>query len=279
VESKDETIKQLNARLDEVVQERFVIIGGKADILPSAVDRETSFLLARVQELESQREKAHNAHQELFHRHQEQAFKHMKLGLWTPLDENKIKSDLKRMKTRIRTWSREFVVKTNSIAAELGPSNFAVLLKHLLCVVAIRNDNLLPQGMQTGKGPGVLLNALLAQDIHTRIIQQPFLCMGDAAPTLQETYVEFLRLGLNDAHHWRSQTLRLVCPPGHSKSSESENRARTYINNRIEEASMICAQKFMLSPAALLLDPEMLGPAQERAIEIYKQVAQLAFQL
>lgn len=35
----------------------------------------------------------------------------------------------------------------------------------------------------------------------------------------------------------------------------------------------------MLSPAALLLDPETMDAAQERATEIYKQAAQLAFQL
>lgn len=103
VESQNQTIKQLNACLKEVVQERSAIIRERADKLASTVDREASSFLARVQELESQRDKAQNSLQEALLRHQEQAFKHMKSGLWTPLDENKIVSDLKKMKKRIRT--------------------------------------------------------------------------------------------------------------------------------------------------------------------------------
>ncbi len=81
------------------------------------------------------------------------------------------------------------------------------------------------------------------------------------------------------AHKWRSQALRLLLPPLHHDSTEAVVKLRSLIEAKLVQESEACANRFLSSPASLLMTSNVEPTAVSRLNNIYQESAKLAFSI
>lgn len=135
-------------------------------------------LRQQVQDLTSHRDKIQETYNTLIRRQQEESFKQMETGRWLPMEESRVLEDFARIRTQMRTWAKGAAVKNIGTIQDIGEEQHASLMASLSRVAVVEN-NQLPGGLSTAKGPSLLLNALLAHDVYTSLFRSPFYFLND----------------------------------------------------------------------------------------------------
>lgn len=130
-------------------------------------------LQLQVQELASHRNEIQEKYNTLFRRQQEESFKQMETGRWLPREESRVQADFERIRIQMRSWAKGAAVKNIAAIQDIEEEQHTSLMASLSCVVVFEN-NQLPRGLSTPKGPSLLLNALLAHDVYASLFVNPF---------------------------------------------------------------------------------------------------------
>lgn len=155
-----------------------------------------------IRDLTSDRDKIQEQYETLILRQREESFAKMESGRWLPLEESRVQQDFTRIKTQMRAWAKGAAIKDIATIQDIGEEQRSSLMANLSRVAVIEN-NQLPGGLLTPKGPSLLLNALLAHDLYTFLFQSPFYFLnGDLedVPTglgVDDSLNEIYRLALD----------------------------------------------------------------------------------
>jgi hypothetical protein len=256
-----------------------------------------------VREAKSQRNMIQEQCDTVIRQHQEESFKQMESARWLPSEESKVVGDLDRIRRDMRAWAKGTSIKDMSRLQEFDGVEYAALLKDL-SYVALLENNQLPQGLSTPKSPSLLLNSLLAHDIFTTIFQSPFFFFNDglghelprASPedTLNNIYkmaqkckfkydkVKHLLIILanqEDAHIWRSRTLRILLPPLRVDSKKGEKNLQSVTEGMIAHVSEQQASRFVASPARYLIDTNVKHDYIKKLYSIYQETETISYRL
>ncbi|TVY15150.1 hypothetical protein LARI1_G006419 [Lachnellula arida] len=210
-----------------------------------------------IQLAKSALEKQHNA---LIRKQQEASFRQMESARWLPVDETK----------------------------SLGEVDTAPLMQQLSNVVVFENGHLPESISTTAKSAMLLLNALLCDNIYMTFFRSPFFLLGEASDSsanggsegvLEDIYQRAKSANPQDAHIWRSQTLRLLMPPLRNDISEGEKK----LHHTIEDATARVAQQqataFLAGPASLLVENNTKSNVAHKLEKIYDEAARKSYML
>ena len=110
------------------------------------------------------------------------SFRNMKQGRWLPLEESSIQGKLELLQSSLKQWAKSCAVKIMKeveLAFKQKPAEQTNLLQSLGQVVCLV-DGVLPRELAEGKqAPFLCLNALLANEIYTHILADPFFFLED----------------------------------------------------------------------------------------------------
>ncbi|KAH8650614.1 hypothetical protein BGZ60DRAFT_421435 [Tricladium varicosporioides] len=243
-------------------------------------------LQVQVQELASHRNKIQEKYNTLNRRQQEESFKHMETGRWLPREESRVLADFERIRTQMRTWAKSAAVKNIAAIQTIGEEQYASLMADLSRVAVVEN-NQLPRGLSTPKGPSLLLNALLAHDVYMSLFRSPFFFLNDeleCRPTgdklddsLNKIYGLALASNIEDAHIWRSQTLRLLRPQLREGNTDGEKGLHQWTEGMIAKAAELHASRFAASSARYLVDTNTANT--KKLNSIYQEAASVSYML
>ena len=146
--------------------------------IESGKDVTIQSLYDKVQDLASHGNKIQEKYNTLNRRQQEESFNRMETGRWLPMDESRVLADFKEIRTQMRTWAKNAAVKNIAAIQDIEEEQYASLMASLSHVAVVEN-NQLPGGLSTPKGPSLLLNALLAHDVYTSLFRAPFFFLND----------------------------------------------------------------------------------------------------
>jgi hypothetical protein len=256
-----------------------------------------------VRDIKSQRDAIQEQCDMVIRQHQEESFKQMESARWLPSEESKVVGGLDRIRREMRVWAKGTSLKDTSRLQELDGVEYAALLNDLSYVVLLEN-NQLPQGLSTPKSPSLLLNALLAHDIYTTIFRSPFFFFNDGLghelprAATEDTLNKFYKIAQKckfkydkvkhlliilanqeDAHIWRSQTLRLLLPPLRVDSTEGERNLHSATEGLIAYVSQQQASHFVASPARYLIDTNVKHDYNKKLYSIYQEAATISYRL
>jgi hypothetical protein len=258
----------------------------------------------RIHRLEDDLELAHGDYEELVRNQQEASFKQMSKGRWLPMEDITVVCKLDGIKREIRSWARAAAVKSTEILEKVDRPELSGLLESLSNVAVLENRQL-PRGLSTPKSPALLLNALPAHHLYTTIFRSPFCFLVNARgnDSCQAGGFELLRwiyeqaqncktplflhrhsltmlirsANAEDAHNWRSQTLRLLLPAPGTNSTEGESRLHISTVQIIADVSQTQASNFMDGAARYLLDPSSNHEEMKTKLrDIYQDAANLS---
>lgn len=109
--------------------------------------------------------------------YQEGRLKRTKTGKWVPRDDKDYSEDLKTLRYWIEGWARLHVLKSSLAWQDLCQSMPTDLLA-ALSNVALLPHGTIPAVLHDIPGPEILLGALLAHQLCTKIIAEPFIAMN-----------------------------------------------------------------------------------------------------
>ncbi|KFY69893.1 hypothetical protein V499_09645 [Pseudogymnoascus sp. VKM F-103] len=259
-------------------------------------------LRQQVQDLTSHRDKIQETYNALIRRQQEESFKQMETGRWLPREESRVLEDFARIRTLMRTWAKGAAVKNIGTIQDITEEQYASLMASLSLVAVVEN-NQLPGGLSTSKGPSLLLNALLAHDVYTSLFRSPFYFLNDNLeywPTgggldgsLNKIYgialdckwkassggdyLLNISANVEDAHIWRSQTLRLLLPPLQLGNTDGEKGLHQWTEGMIAKVAGLHASRFAASSARHLINTNTANI--QRLNSIYQEAASVAYML
>ena len=157
-------------REEEIQQHYQQIVSQKDDAIQS--------LYEKVQDLVSHGNKIQEKYNTLNRRQQEESFNRMETGRWLPMEERDVRAEFERIRIEMRRWAKSAAVKNIAAIQDIEEEQHASLMASLSRVAVVEN-NQLPGGLSTPKGPSLLLNALLAHDVYTSLFQTPFFFLND----------------------------------------------------------------------------------------------------
>ncbi|RDL35848.1 Uncharacterized protein BP5553_06460 [Venustampulla echinocandica] len=243
-------------------------------------------LQVQVQELASHRKKIQEKCNTIIRRQQEESFKQMETGRWIPREEGRVLADFERIRTQMRTWAKGAAVKNIAAIQDVAEEQRASLLAALSRVAVVEN-NQLPRGLSTPKGPSLLLNALLAHDVYTSLFRSPFFFLNDGLEygpagdglddSLNKIYGLALGSNVEDAHIWRSQTLRLLLPPLREGNTDGEKGLHERTKGMIAKVAELHASRFAASSARYLIDTNKANA--KKLSSIYQEAASVSYML
>jgi hypothetical protein len=259
-------------------------------------------LQLQVQELASHRNEIQEKYNTLFRRQQEEAFKQMETGRWLPREESRVQADFERIRIQMRSWAKSAAVKNIAAIQDIEEEQHTSLMASLSCVVVFEN-NQLPRGLSTPKGPSLLLNALLAHDVYASLFGNPFFFLngnlkhGPVGDGLDNSLKKIYNLALackweawsgrdyllnisanvKEAHIWRSQTLRLLLPPLRAGNTDGEQSLHQWTEGMIAEVAELHASRFAASSARYLIDANTASI--EKLNSIYQEAALVSYML
>ncbi|TGO89504.1 hypothetical protein BPOR_0106g00120 [Botrytis porri] len=252
------------------------------------MDEDTRRLQAKIEQLESDKLAIEEKHNAFIQKQQEVTFSQMTTSHWRPAEDRKVMGDFDRLKRDMRSWAKKAGI-LNDMASVLSPlddSASAALRGTLERVVQFRDDNTLPNGLvRSKKKPGLLLNALLSHGIYTTLFRSPFFFAErniegqssrlDCRDGLEEVYDYGILSNEENAHLWRSQTLRLLFPPIETDISNGEVALHEITKEAIAEVANQQASKFLAGPARYLIANE----AREKIYTIHREAATMSYNL
>jgi hypothetical protein len=161
-------------------------------MIPEVVIDKQTKLVERVQALESECKLSEIRYEKLLVSYQEHVVKDLGPGLWSPPDNEAVKATFNKLAKKMKQWAKGFVTDTTSLDTTLSSNDYLTLVESPRNVVDLEIDTLNPP-LGQGKGPAMLLNALLTHAIHAAVFQNPFFFMGPMGDALYVMYQRFLR--------------------------------------------------------------------------------------
>ncbi|PMD15698.1 hypothetical protein NA56DRAFT_581595 [Hyaloscypha hepaticicola] len=254
----------------------------------SAVDRNKMFQ-ARIHDIQMEKCALEEQHNALIRKQQLASIKQMESARWLPEDDTKIKSDLAKLKMDMRSWSKTSSIKEPSILQTIREVEHTALMQELSNVVVLENGQL-PKGIiTTARWPMLLLNALLTDHVYMTIFQSPFFFLGKNSENSSSTfrpegilegiYSRAQSANIQDAHIWRSQTLRLLKPPLRGDTSEGERKLHHDTEKIIARVAQEQAMAFLASPASFLIENSTKPVVVQKLKKIYDEAAKHSYML
>jgi len=266
-------------------------------------------LQAKLRESESEKLVMREEHNAFIRKQQEASFGQMESARWLPMDEGKVMHALDRLKTDMRSWAKATSFKDSSRLRSFAEAESAAFMQDLAKVALVKNGQL-PDGLSTiARSPMLLLNALLAHSVYTSLFRSPFFFLGSNDPNgvsnarperiLEDIYeraqegkshllipncLSLTALGnQQDAHIWRSQTLRLLMPPLRNDAThadaDAEKQLRFKTEDLIVQAAGRQASAFLASPARYLIEDNADTVLTNKLNKIYSDAAKLSYTL
>lgn len=244
---------------------------------------------AIIHEMQLEKSALETQHNLFIRKQQEASFRQMESARWLPVDETNVMSNLDKLKRDMRSWAKTTSIKEISMLQNLQEAESAALRRYLSNVVVFENGQL-PKGISTGaKSPTLLLNALLADHVYMSFFRSPFFFVegtfedfpsnGLPGGILEEIYEWAKSANPQDAHIWRSQTLRLLMPPLRNNISEGERK----LHHKIEEALARVAQQratvFLTGPASFLIEKNTKSDVTPKLQNIYNEAVKQSYML
>jgi hypothetical protein len=226
----------------------------------------------RIKELKAERNAWQEAYESLARQKQEASFKKMDPGAWLPMDENKVRGELSRIRAALKSWAKKTAVADWSFLNTLDDTTG--LIAELSNVCAVENDSI-PDGLESKKGLSLLLNAIASHYLFVDLFRNPFFFFRDSIGELAREPPERhfnnmyramvlcellptsngLRFQLTreanerEGHIWRSQTLRLLSPPLKKDSKPDDISLSKNTKEHVIGASIVHAENFLAGPA------------------------------
>ncbi|KFZ02939.1 hypothetical protein V502_11373 [Pseudogymnoascus sp. VKM F-4520 (FW-2644)] len=253
--------------------------------IQSELEHRTRILEAKVQQANSEKEKVEADYNLFIRQKQEEKFKEM--GPWIPIEGSKVIGDLDRLKRDMRSFGKGMSTNDLSVFQRLEKSSHEALMNDLAEVCVLRSDSL-PEGLTSSKSPGLLLNALLAHHVYTVLFKDPFFFLnnglGDVPKTgldslLNEIYSRTQQANQEEAHIWRSQTLRLLLPPLRNNTSSQEKGVHLWTSELISNAANLHATRFLEGPAQYLIRDEAKANCSSKLRSIYHTAANISYMM
>ncbi|KAF7946499.1 hypothetical protein EAE96_009496 [Botrytis aclada] len=212
----------------------------------------------------------------------------MSTSRWMPVEDRKVIGDLDRLKRDMRSWAKKAATVTNmrDVGKSLDRSSLLALQNALRSVVYFEDDRLPSSLSLSKKASGLLLNALLSHNVYTTLFQSPFFFLPDRIVEgqskksesrlgLEEVYDNALFSNQEDAHVWRSQTLRLLLPSIVTGFSQAEEELHKMTEDAIAKVADQEASKFLAGPARHLIADGL----RDKIYAIHREAATISYNL
>ncbi|CAG8949947.1 hypothetical protein HYFRA_00004278 [Hymenoscyphus fraxineus] len=240
----------------------------------------------RINDIQLDKSDLQAQHDAFVRKQQEISFRQMESARWRPVDESQVLSDLDKMKRSMRGWAKHSSIKDISMLQALKPEDYDALMQELSSVVIFEDKNL-PKGISTtAKSPMLLLNALLANHIYASFFQSPFFFLernledsSHKDPLFEDIYQRAKSANPQDAHTWRSQTLRLLFPPLQNDMSDGEKELHHTTEATIMRVAQQQAISFLDGPASFLMSKNAELDISAKLKRIYSEAAKLSYML
>ncbi|KAG4427172.1 hypothetical protein IFR05_017345, partial [Cadophora sp. M221] len=220
---------------------------------------------------------------------QEASFKQMENAQWLPVEETKIMSNLDRLKRDMRRWARKSSIKDILMLRSLREVESEALMRQLSNVIVLENGQLPKVIYTTTKSPILLLNALLTDHVYMSFFRSPFFfdgvnfedssAYGQPNGALEGIYQRVKSVNPQDAHVWRSQTLRLLMPPLRDNMSDGEKKLHHIMNEAIGRVAQEQAEAFLAGPASLLVKNSTESDVVHKLKNIYDEAVRQSYML
>ncbi|KAE8385413.1 hypothetical protein BDV23DRAFT_164985 [Aspergillus alliaceus] len=209
-----------------------------------------------------------------------------KSGSWVTKSSRQIREELSSLEEALRRWAEAYSVGELRALESVSIEEKNAVLEHLKGYCAQQDWTILLSRVpaMTDKLPGLLMQALLAKDIFRSIFANPFFAFGEAkepskahaAQTLSYLYASMLDVNKEEAHIWRSQTLRLLATPPPNSVHNAPLR------EKVEAVTSELAVGFLAGPAHILFrhrdDARAIRRNQE-LYQLYQTAGELAISL
>ena len=290
-------IQSQNQRLENGIQQ-----------IQGELEHRTRTLEAKVQQVKSEKEKVEAEYSSFLRQKQEEKFKEM--DSWLPVEGNKVIGDLNRLKRDMRSFGKGMATDDSFVFQRLDEADHVALLNDLAEVCVLTNGGL-PEELTSPRSPALLLNALLAHHVYTSFFKNPFFFLGnglgDVLPQsgldslLNEIYSRTQQgkcfqdswmLGdgkkttnpcdtanQEEAHIWRSQTLRLLLPQLRDDATSQEKDLHRWTSELISNVANLQAAHFLEGPARHLIhDGAKINPGSKLQ-SIYQMAANISYMM
>ncbi|KAE8352261.1 hypothetical protein BDV28DRAFT_4764 [Aspergillus coremiiformis] len=209
-----------------------------------------------------------------------------KSGSWVTKSSRQIRDELASLEEGLRHWAENYSVGEISALQSVPSEDKNAILERLkgYCV-QIDWDTLIGKvPAMADNVPALLTQAMLAKDVFGSIFANPFFAFGEAkepskghsAQTLSFLYASMLDVNKEEAHIWRSQTLRLLATP----PPNSVNNA--LLRGKVEAVTSQRAVEFLAGPVHVLFrhknDSWVIQRNQE-LYQLYQTAGELAISL
>ncbi len=144
-----------------------------------AQEQEVASLKEKMKDMEYDRDAAQDRCEDLTRKQQELAFKSLEGGEWIPQDENKVKDELDSLKRNMKAWAKEMATTQLAPWRELDGQDYQKFVKAVEGIVALSGGRRLPEGLESPRKTGLLLNAMLASDVYRVVFDWPFFSLGN----------------------------------------------------------------------------------------------------
>lgn len=125
--------------------------------------------------LEVERDLAKDKVNELIRAQQLASFKHIDSAHWTPKEDSQVKADLDNLKRLMKNTTKEIAVAVMPDLSSIGDeSRKSAFMANLREIMRWEHGEDPLDGMNSRKSAAVVLNALLAHSVYTRVIQPAF---------------------------------------------------------------------------------------------------------
>ncbi|KAH8808654.1 hypothetical protein F5884DRAFT_636787, partial [Xylogone sp. PMI_703] len=241
-------------------------------------------LQARLRESESEKRRIQEEYNTFFLQQQEASFKRVG-SRWSPKEETKITQELDRLKRDMRSWSKETSLRELQVLQSLEEPESNALMQELEEVV-LRDNHMLPIGLSSApRAPMLLLNALLSHKVYSSFFRNPFFFLKDgngddlSKVGLENEFERIYLLAEENAHIWRSDTLRLLMPPLRHDTSETEKKMHSRTEAVIGRIANQAASDFLKSPARHLVNSETKANFAFKLQNIFREAALISYML
>ncbi|PMD45821.1 hypothetical protein L207DRAFT_419762 [Hyaloscypha variabilis F] len=250
------------------------------------LEHRTRNLEAKVREVKSEKENIEAEYNLFVRQKQEEEFKGM--DSWQSVEGNKVIGDLDKLKRDMRSFGKGMSTKDLSVFQRLDEAENVALLKDLAEVCELTNDGL-PEELTSPRSPALLLNALLSHHIYTTLFKNPFFFLenglGNDLPQsgldslLNEVYRRTRHANREEAHIWRSQTLRLLLPQLRDDATTQEKDLHRWTSELISNVAKLQAAHFLEGPARHLIGDTAKAKSSSKLDGIYQTAANISYML
>ncbi|KNG88769.1 hypothetical protein ANOM_002795 [Aspergillus nomiae NRRL 13137] len=195
-------------------------------------------------------------------------------GSWVTKSSRQIREELSSFEAAMRHWAENYSVGEIRALDSLPIEEKDAILERLSGYCAQVDWTTLIEKASTMADniPALLMQALLAKDIFGTIFANPFFAFGEskepstahASQTLSFLYASMLDVNKEEAHIWRSQTLRLLATPPPNSVHNAPLRAK------VEAITSELAVDFLAGPVQLLFRHRNDSWAIQRNQELYQ---------